>query len=74
MTKTEEKVISTIEAKRIDAGMTIRGLAKKSNLPENALYNSLKRKRKLTAGELLAVSSVLHISFEDYGITHEKGA
>ena len=74
MTETEEKVISTIEAKRIDKGMTIRTLAKKSNLPEVALYNSLNRKRKLTAGELLAVSSVLQISFEDYGITHEKGA
>lgn len=74
MQKTEEKVISTIEAKRIDAGMTIRALAQKCNLPENSLYMSLNRKRKMTACELLAVSSVLHISFDDYGVTPERTA
>lgn len=66
MQQMEEKVISTIESKRIDSGMTIRALAKKCNLPENSLYNSLNRKRKMTACELLAVSSVLHITFDDF--------
>ena len=57
---------SVVDKRREEYGMTIRALSQKSGVEENALYNILGKKRKMTASELLALSSVLNLTFEDY--------
>ena len=64
--------IDVVEKKRIDFGMTVKALSEKSGIQENALYNVLGKKRKMTASELLSLSAVLHLTFSDF--TQSKGA
>lgn len=58
--------ISVVEKRRKEYGMTIRALSQKSGVQEDALYNILSNKRKMLASELLSISAVLHLNFEDY--------
>lgn len=58
--------VAVVEKRRNEYGMTIRSLSQKSGVREDALYNILGKKRKMTASELLSLSAVLHLSFEDY--------
>ena len=58
--------VEVVENKRQDIGMTIRALSRKSGVPEKALYGILSGKRKMTAQELLAVSSVLDLNISDF--------
>lgn len=58
--------VAVVDKRREDFGMTVRALAQKSGVQEDALYNILGKKRKMTASELLSLSAVLHLTFEDY--------
>lgn len=58
--------VSVVERRRTEYGMTIRALSQKSGVREDALYNILGNKRKMTASELLSISAALHLTFEDY--------
>lgn len=58
--------VAVVEARLHAYGMTIRALSQKSGVEENALYNILGRRRKMTASELLSLSEVLHLTFDDY--------
>lgn len=58
--------VAVVDKRREDFGMTVRALAQKSGVQEDALYNILGKKRKMTASELLSLSAVLHLNFEDY--------
>lgn len=58
--------VSVVEKRRADYGMTVRALSQKSGVREDALYNILGKKRKMTASELLSISAVLNLTFEDY--------
>ena len=58
--------VAVVERRREDYGMTVRALSQKSGVREDALYNILGRKRKMTASELLSLSAVLHLTFDDY--------
>lgn len=58
--------ISVVDNRREEYGMTIRALAQKSGVDEDALYNIFGRSRKMTASELLSLSAVLHLTFDDY--------
>lgn len=58
--------VSVIEDRREEYGMTIRALARKSGVDENVLYCILNRKRRMMASELLSISEVLHLTFEDF--------
>jgi len=51
---------------RLEMGITTRALSKRSGVPESVLYRIMNKKRKMSAEELLAVSSVLHLHFEDF--------
>ena len=61
-----KECISVIKQKLDDCGMTIRSLSKKSGVNEDSLYLILGNKRKMTASELLSLSAVLNLKFEDY--------
>ena len=58
--------VSVVEQRRCDYGMTIRALSQKSGVQEDALYNILGNNRKMTASELLSLSAVLHLTFDDF--------
>lgn len=58
--------VAVVEKRRKDYGMTVRALSQKSGVREDALYNILGNKRKMTASELLSLSAVLHLTLEDY--------
>lgn len=58
--------VAVIDKRREDFGMTVCALAQKSGIQEDALYNILGKKRKMTASELLSISAVLRLNFEDY--------
>lgn len=58
--------VDVVEERRIEYGMTVRSLSKKSGINEDVLYNVLGKKRKMTASELLSVSTVLHLTFDDF--------
>lgn len=58
--------VSVVEKRRNEYGMTVRALSQKSGVQEDALYNILGKKRKMTASELLSLSAVLHLTFDDY--------
>ncbi len=58
--------VSVVEKRRTEYGMTVRALSQKSGVQEDALYNILGLKRKMTASELLSLSAVLHLNFDDY--------
>ena len=58
--------VDVVEKRRSDYGMTVRSLSKKSGIKEDALYNVLGKKRKMTASELLSLSAVLHLTFSDF--------
>ena len=47
-------------------GLNRHTLAQRSGVQEDALYNILCKKRKMTASELLSLSAVLHLTFDDY--------
>lgn len=55
-----------VNRRRVERGLTIRSLARLSGVPESALYNILQNSRKMTASELLALSIVLGLGFDDY--------
>ena len=57
---------SVIDGKRSEIGMTIRALAAKSGIEENALYLSFGGKRALKASELISLSFVLGLDLSDY--------
>lgn len=61
--------VDVVEKRRADFGMTIRALSQKSGIQENALYNVLGKKRKMTASELLSLSHVLHLTFDDFRLS-----
>ena len=46
--------VSVVEKRRNEYGMTVRALSQKSGVQEDALYNILGKKRKMTASELLS--------------------
>lgn len=58
--------VTVVERRRAEYGMTVRALSKKSGVREDALYNILGKKRKMTASELLSLSAVLNLTFDDY--------
>lgn len=58
--------IAVVDKRRREYGMTIRALSWKSGVEEDALYNILNNKRKMTSSELLSLSAVLNLNFEDY--------
>ena len=58
--------VAVVDKRREEYGMTIRALSNKSGIQEDALYSILLGKRKMTASELLSISAVLHLTFEDY--------
>lgn len=58
--------VSVVDKRRTEIGMTVRTLSQRSGVCENALYNILGKKRKMTASELLSLSAVLNLTFEDY--------
>ena len=58
--------VSVVEKRRTEYGMTVRALSQKSGVREDALYNILGKKRKMTASDLLSLSAVLHLTFDDY--------
>lgn len=58
--------VAIVDKRREDRGMTIRALSNKSGVPEDALYNILGHKRKMTASELLSLSAALDLTFDDY--------
>jgi transcriptional regulator with XRE-family HTH domain len=60
------KHVTTINTKRKEIGMTVRALAKKIGMDEDLLGKTLNGKRKMTAEELLTLSKVLGLSFDDY--------
>ena len=60
--------VSVVENRRKEIGMTVRALSQKSGVQEDALYNILLKKRKMTASELLSLSAVLNLTFDDYRI------
>lgn len=58
--------VTVVDDRRKEFGMTVRALSQKSGVPEDALYNIFGRDRKMTASELLSVSAVLHLGFDDF--------
>lgn len=58
--------VPVVNDRRNEMGMTIRALAKKTGIPENALYATLCGNRKMTATELLSLSMVLGLNFDDF--------
>lgn len=58
--------IAVVDKRRKEYGMTVRTLSRKSGVEEDALYNILNNKRKMTSSELLSLSAVLNLNFEDY--------
>ena len=63
---TMKDCVDVVESRREKYGMTTRALSQKSGIPEDALYNIFSRKRKMTASELLSLSAVLQLTFDDY--------
>ncbi len=57
---------AVVDRRREEYGMTIRTLSQKSGIKEDALYLIFGKKRKMTASELLSLSAVLGLTFEDY--------
>ena len=57
---------AVVDKRREEYGMTVRALSQKSGVKENALYLILSKKRKMSASELLSLSAVLGLTFEDY--------
>lgn len=55
-----------VNNKRSEIGMTVRALSQKTGIPENALYGIFGGSRNMKASELLSLSSVLGLSFDDY--------
>lgn len=66
MLYTMNDCIAVVDKRRQKYGMTIRVLSRRSGVKEDALYNILDKKRKMTASELLSLSAVLNLTFEDY--------
>lgn len=65
--------VSVVEKRRNEYGMTVRALSQKSGVQEDALYNILGKKRKMTASELLSLSAVLHLNATgNYRITYRQ--
>lgn len=64
--------ISVIERRRNQIGMTIRSLARRVNMNDDILGKTLHGKRKMTASELIMLSSALGLTLEDYPITTDK--
>lgn len=60
-------IADRVESARKSSGMTVRALAQKSGVKESALYQVLNDRRKMTAAELVAVSSVLGLTLNDFG-------
>lgn len=58
--------ISVIEEKRKEIGMPIRTLARRAAMDDDILGKTLHRKRRMKATELLMLSAVLGLTFEDY--------
>lgn len=59
-------IAAQVESARVSSGMTIRALANKSGVDEAALYRVLNAQRKMTAAELVALSSVLGLTMSDF--------
>ena len=57
---------AVIENRRKEMGMTIRALARKVNMDDDTLGKTLHGKRKMSATELIMLSSVLGLSFDDF--------
>jgi len=62
----DENCASVANNKRKMLGMTVRALAQKTGIEENALGRLLVGKRKMSASELLAISDVLGLTFLDF--------
>ena len=58
--------ISVIEQRRKEIGMTICALAQKAKMDNELLGRTLRGKRKMTALELIMLSHVLGLTFDDY--------
>ena len=59
-------VLSTINERRHKYGMPVKELARRTGIDYQALLNSLKGERRMTASELLSVCSELDLSLEDF--------
>lgn len=57
---------TVVDKRREEYGMTVRSLSQKSGIKEDALYLIFGKKRKMTASELLSLSAVLGLTFEDF--------
>ena len=64
--------IQVIENRRNKIGMTIRALARKAEMDDDILGKTLHRKRKMTASEFIAVSTILGLSLEDFPTEFER--
>lgn len=60
---------SVVNKRREQVGMTVRALARKTGIKEDALYGIICGKRKMTATELLSLSSVLNLTLDDYTVS-----
>lgn len=66
--------IQVIEDKRNQNGMTIRALARKIGMDDDLLGKTLHHKRKMTASELIMISSVLGLTMDDYPVVNQTTA
>lgn len=57
---------TVVNQKREEIGLTVRALSRRTGISENALYGIFAGNRKMRANELLSLSSVLNLSFDDY--------
>lgn len=69
-----QKYIEVIEGKRTQIGMTIKALANHIGMDDDLLGKTLHGKRKMTATELIMLSSVLGLTLEDYKGTDKQSA
>ena len=62
-------IITVIDGKRTEIGMTIRALARKVEMDDDLLGKTLHRKRKMTASEFIMISKVLGLTLDDFSET-----
>ena len=61
-----QNYLVVINDRRNQIGMTIRSLARKAKMDDDLLGKTLNGKRKMTASELIMLSSVLGLTLEDF--------
>lgn len=58
--------VETIRARQSERGITTAELARRTNIDYEALRNSLKKERNITADELIALCTVLEMAIGDF--------